>query len=315
MSASLETKFLKLPTQSQMLDVAKDLAGKLNQLGLTKDDVVYLDLISNLVYLGTEQDGNSIEPFKDEGKRWHISGSLVAAAKPRIRWLLDKMAAIRESYGETRILCAVPIPRYVAGRCCDEQLHLDNVEDDDIGEIHDAVRANSRSSLLTAFPGNSIFDPLSAFTAEYNSQELLSLNSSGGVTIWREDDPVHLTDTAYVDITDHLVNVVKGNGGGDLEEARRGEGWRALSPDRGLTRCRSRYRNGCWAATKAAPEGAPPVTAVEEEERLAGEAGPAAVGPHIRGSINMRIWKRIQWHNHNNVLLIILSLCKQLFTL
>ena len=68
-----------------MLDVAKDLAGKLNQLGLTKDDVMYLDLISNLVYLGTEQDGNSIEPFKVEGKRWHISGSLVAAAKPRIR--------------------------------------------------------------------------------------------------------------------------------------------------------------------------------------------------------------------------------------
>ena len=43
------------------------------------------------------------------------------------------------------------------------------------------------------------------------------------------------------------------------------------------------YKNdGCWAATKAAPEGAPPVTAVaeaEEEERQAGEAGRAAGGP------------------------------------
>ena len=75
-----------------MLEAAEDLADKLGQLGLTKDDVIYLDLISNLVFLGTDQDGNSIEPFKGEGRKWHISGSLVAAAKPRIRRLLDKMA-------------------------------------------------------------------------------------------------------------------------------------------------------------------------------------------------------------------------------
>ena len=97
-------------------------------------------------------------------------------------------------------------------------MHLDNQEDDDIGEIHDAVRANSRSTLLTAFPGSTIFDPLSAFMAEYNSQELPSLHSSSGVTIWRGDDPVYLTDTAYGDIADHLVNVVKGSCGGDPEE-------------------------------------------------------------------------------------------------
>ena len=58
-SASLVTKFLKLLHQSQTLD-AEDLADKLGQLGLTKDNVVYLDLISNLVYLDTNQDGNSI---------------------------------------------------------------------------------------------------------------------------------------------------------------------------------------------------------------------------------------------------------------
>ena len=56
-SASLETKFLKLPSQSQTPDAAEDLVDKLSQLGLTKDDIVYLDLLSNLVYLGTDQDG------------------------------------------------------------------------------------------------------------------------------------------------------------------------------------------------------------------------------------------------------------------
>ena len=64
------------------------------------------------------------------------------------------------------------------------------------------------------------------------------------------------------------------------------------------------YKNdGCWAATKAAPEGAPPVTAVaeaEEEERQAGEAGPAAGGPRTRGNINVkvRICDQIQWRYH-----------------
>ena len=57
-SASLETKFLKLPSQSQTPDAAEDLVDKLSQLGLIKDDIVYLDLLSNLVYLGTDQDGN-----------------------------------------------------------------------------------------------------------------------------------------------------------------------------------------------------------------------------------------------------------------
>ena len=57
-----------------------------------------------------------------------------------------------------RILCAIPIPRYVAGRCCNDQVHLDNLVDDDIGEIHDVVRANSRSRLLIAFP---IFETVS----------------------------------------------------------------------------------------------------------------------------------------------------------
>ena len=58
-SASLETKFLKLPSQSQTLEAAEDLVDKLSQLGLTKDHIVYLYLLSNLVYLGTDQDGMS----------------------------------------------------------------------------------------------------------------------------------------------------------------------------------------------------------------------------------------------------------------
>ena len=32
---------------------------------------------------------------------------------------------------------------------------------------------------------------------------------SGGVSIWKEGDPVHLTETAYGDIAEHLVSTIK----------------------------------------------------------------------------------------------------------
>ena len=64
-----------------------------------------------------------IEPVKDARKKWHISGSLVAAAKPSIRRLLDRLAALKAACSEAKIICRLPIPRYVAGRCCEDQHH------------------------------------------------------------------------------------------------------------------------------------------------------------------------------------------------
>ena len=39
-------------------------------LGLTDQDVVYMDLLSNQVYLGTDEYGNSIEPEEKHGAEW-----------------------------------------------------------------------------------------------------------------------------------------------------------------------------------------------------------------------------------------------------
>ena len=45
--------FLKLPLQSQTSEAAEDLADRLRQFELNKSDIVYLDLLSNQVYLGS----------------------------------------------------------------------------------------------------------------------------------------------------------------------------------------------------------------------------------------------------------------------
>ena len=128
LAASLETQFLKLPPQSQTPEAAEDLADKLLPLELTESGIVYLDLLSNQVYLGTDKDGNSTEPYKDSQNRWHITGSLVAAAKPRLRRVLERLAAIKEACGNAKLIYGLPTPLYVEQGCCKDGHLIDNLQ-------------------------------------------------------------------------------------------------------------------------------------------------------------------------------------------
>ena len=67
------------------------------------------------------------------------------------------------------------------------------------------MRINSKACLLAAMPSSKIFDPMTTFASEEELGELSNLVSSGGVSIWKEGDPVHLTEAAYGGIAEHLV--------------------------------------------------------------------------------------------------------------
>ena len=85
-----------------------------------------------------------------------------------------------------------------------------------------AVRINSKACLLAARPSSKIFDPMTTFTSEEEPGELSNLVTSGGVSIWKEGDPVHLTETAYGDIAEHLVSTIKeGDSSASLELLRK----------------------------------------------------------------------------------------------
>ena len=139
----------------------------------------------------------------------HFRQSGGGAAKPRIRRLLEKLADIREACGLARLICCLPMPRYVGQRCCVDSKYLDNILVEEVSEVHEAARSNSRSCLLAAIPGCIIFNPRIAFGDE-DDTDLASLVSSGGVSIWKEGDPVHLTDTAYGEKADYLLEIVTG---------------------------------------------------------------------------------------------------------
>ena len=65
-----------------------------------------------------------------------------------------------------------------------------------------------------AFPNATIFDQLSVFASGEDPAGAESLTSSGGISIWRDDDPVHLTNTAHGDIS------IAGNAPEDLRRRR-----------------------------------------------------------------------------------------------
>ena len=90
--------------------------------------------------------------------------------------------------------------------------------ENEVADVHLAVRTNSKACLLAALPKRKIFDPMTTFASEEDVVELTNLVSSGGVSIWKEEDPVHLTETAYSDIAEHLVSIIKGGDGKDSLE-------------------------------------------------------------------------------------------------
>ena len=133
----------------------------------------------------------------------------MAAAKPRIRKVLDRLSAIRDACGTAKVICGLPIPRYVDQRCCAAEHHIDNYPEEEISEVHETVRINSKACLMAAYPGCIILDPLRAFKGEEDTAVLSDLISSGGVSIWKEGGPVHLTQTAYGDIAEQIINTAR----------------------------------------------------------------------------------------------------------
>ena len=93
--------------------------------------------------------------------------------------------------------------------CCKSELHIDNILEEYKG-IHEEVKVNSKTCLLAAFPNCTVLDPMQAFRGEDENAALSNLISSGGLSIWKEGDPVHLTDTAYGDIVEFLMGIIRG---------------------------------------------------------------------------------------------------------
>ena len=81
--------------------------------------------------MGSDEDGFPTEPERDGEGNWHISGSLVAAPKPRLKKLLHQLTPLRDACGQATLVCGLPLGRYISGKCCRDETHLENRDDED----------------------------------------------------------------------------------------------------------------------------------------------------------------------------------------
>ena len=156
--------------------------------------------------MDSDEDGLPTEPEQDGEGKWHITGSLEAAPKPRLKKLLQQLTPLREACGDATLVCGLPLGRYISRKCCSDEGHLENRGDEDFGQILSSAISSCRGCLEAAFPGSVVFNPTDSFAD--GDSDLASLISSAGISIWLEDDPVHLTNAAYEDIAASLVKLV-----------------------------------------------------------------------------------------------------------
>ena len=167
---------------------------------------LYIEALSNQLFMGSGEDGLPTELERGGDGKWHITGSLVAAPKTRLKKLLLQLSPLREACGDATLVCSLPLGCYITRKCCRGETHLENREDEDFSQILSTAILSCRGCLETAFPGCVVFNPVDSFAD--SDGDMVSLISSAGISICLEDDPVHLTNAAYGYIAASLVKLV-----------------------------------------------------------------------------------------------------------
>jgi hypothetical protein len=179
----------------------------ISQAELTSNDCIYLDLFSNSTFLGTDERGLPSEPEQDEEGGWHIAGTLDVAPARALQRIAKWAAELAVAAGPALVIVALPLSRYVMMPCCNDDQHIDNFDSAGYDGILRGGQEAVKEALERALAGSNqrilYFDPHVVF----GDGPLRDLSSSGGDSIWLEDDAVHLTSTAYEDIFTAVVGL------------------------------------------------------------------------------------------------------------
>jgi uncharacterized membrane protein YgcG len=116
--------------------------------------------------------------------------------------ILKDCTPVLEASAAAVIALMAPTPRYVKAGCCENPDHVSNIDSTNElfeEELHLAV-THFRTAVASLPAGQirRVFYIYGQFgQEEYAARDL---DTSDGLSIWRDDDPVHLTDAAYMEI-------------------------------------------------------------------------------------------------------------------
>jgi hypothetical protein len=110
------------PEQSKIAELCEDLSR-----GCTgKQDVVILDLLSNMAFMGSDLEGLPTPAVRAGDGRYHIMGALTTAPPTALKKALEICNPLAQAVKENKVVLVCPIPRYVKTKCCDDTSHITN---------------------------------------------------------------------------------------------------------------------------------------------------------------------------------------------
>ncbi len=182
--------------------VIAEIANRLAELKLTKEDTVVLDLLSNSVFMGTDQIGLPTEALRAEDGIYHIVGSLAVAPASVTKKILAGCSALAKVLKCTGTVLIAPIPRYVYSKCCGNSDHVDNFEDSERDEeIVLGLEGVKKIMHSWAMEHDLIYDLIDPTQlSDPSDLGLRARTTVAGHALWRKDDPIHLTAEAYDDL-------------------------------------------------------------------------------------------------------------------
>jgi hypothetical protein len=178
-------------------------------------DTVILDLLSNNCFMGTTDDGMPAPVFPMTDGRYHVPGSLITTPLSIVRKTLQNCESIVKTAKKARIILVGPSPRYVSGRCCDDETHLENYNSPDYEtEILTGIETVNRALEKWAVDHDldyTLLDPTEhSVPADFPLGERVTPDGSAW---WANTDPVHLSTEGYRFLAS--VFATKQEGGGD----------------------------------------------------------------------------------------------------
>jgi hypothetical protein len=165
-------------------------------LELSPNDVIVLHLFDNIAYMARSEEGGDLPIRQFINGEYHVEGDLVLAGKDRLYMFFKNTLPLLKLLEGHKVIFLIPLPRYMAVGCCEDDEHAPNRADP-------GFEASIRAGLTEArghfkdflFSNNLKFKIL-------NPGLCVPLSSEEGDPMWSEEDPVHPLYNGYEAIID-----------------------------------------------------------------------------------------------------------------
>jgi hypothetical protein len=220
-SAGANCRFVGAPGWVASKDSLGEAARQIRAFSTDEKDTIVVDLWSNSAIMGTDDQGLPCRAHKIPGdSKYHIIGKMQAAPRTLFEKVMGEAKPIFDAAGGSKIVLVLPFPRYISGKCCHDPEHLTNWgQESQSAEIYRAI--DSAEMAIAAYSTETTFSTLSVINTFNGSDlDLAEVTTSDGLPIWREADPVHLSQTAYNELAAAVGEQHDGGGGGDRPRKR-----------------------------------------------------------------------------------------------